>query len=148
NPPLFVRKISLRLSSMATLVTPSNVLNVFGCWGSDRSIRRTVSVSTRPEDLARPGHVFPLRSRPGGVLERRGHTEAAVDLASLAGLGGSGVICEILNKDGSMARVPELIRFCHRHRLKMIAIADLVRYRCSRESDETRLAAEFALQER
>ena len=113
-----------------------------------QTIRTAIDPSTRPEDLARPGHVFPLRCRPGGVLERRGHTEAAVDLASLAGLGSSGVICEILNKDGSMARVPDLVRFCSRHRLKMIAIADLVRYRCNRESDETCFADDFALPDR
>lgn len=113
-----------------------------------QTIRTAIDPSTRPEDLARPGHVFPLHCRPGGVLERRGHTEASVDLASLAGLGRSSVICEILNEDGSMARVPDLVRFCSRHRLKMIAIADLVRYRCSHESDETRRAADFPLSDR
>jgi 3,4-dihydroxy 2-butanone 4-phosphate synthase / GTP cyclohydrolase II len=100
-----------------------------------QTIRTAIDPNTRPEYLARPGHVFPLRSRRGGVLERRGHTEAAVDLASLAGLGPSGVICEILNEDGSMARVPDLVRFCSTHDLKMVAIADLVRYRSSDESD-------------
>jgi 3,4-dihydroxy-2-butanone 4-phosphate synthase len=76
-----------------------------------QTIRTAIEPSTRPEDLARPGHVFPLRCRPGGVVERRRHTEAAVDLASLAGLGRSDVIFEILNPDGSMARVPDLVRF-------------------------------------
>jgi len=82
-----------------------------------------------PEDFARPGHVFPLRSRDGGVLERRGHTEAAVDLARLAGFPSLGVICEILNEDGTMARVPDLYRFCRLHGLELITIADLAKYR-------------------
>ena len=93
------------------------------------TIRAAIDARSAPGDFARPGHVFPLRSRAGGVLERRGHTEAAVDLARLAGLHPSGVICEILNEDGSMARVPDLIRFCKLHGLKMITVADLVRYR-------------------
>ena len=94
-----------------------------------RTILKAIDPGCRPADLARPGHVFPLRSRGGGVLDRRGHTEAAVDLARLGGLHPSGVICEILNEDGSMARVPDLIRFCQLHGLKMITVADLVRYR-------------------
>jgi 3,4-dihydroxy-2-butanone 4-phosphate synthase/GTP cyclohydrolase II len=102
-----------------------------------QTIRRAIDPTTRPEDLARPGHVFPLRCQPGGVLERRGHTEAAVDIVSLAGLGRSGVICEILNKDGSMARVPDLVEFCGNHGLKMITIADLVRYRRNHECYDT-----------
>jgi 3,4-dihydroxy-2-butanone 4-phosphate synthase/GTP cyclohydrolase II len=93
------------------------------------TIRRAVDSRYAPEDFARPGHVFPLRSRDGGVLERRGHTEAAVDLARLAGLSPAGVICEILNEDGTMARVPDLQRFCKSHQLKMLTIADLVEYR-------------------
>jgi 3,4-dihydroxy 2-butanone 4-phosphate synthase/GTP cyclohydrolase II len=98
-----------------------------------RTIRAAVDTGSRPEDFSRPGHVFPLRARAGGVLERRGHTEAAIDLASLAGLAPAGVICEILNDDGTMARVPDLIRFCQRHNLLMITVADLARYRI--ESD-------------
>ena len=94
-----------------------------------RTIRTAVDPRYGAEDFARPGHVFPLRSRDGGVLERRGHTEAAVDLARLAGLSPAGVICEILNEDGTMARVPELQRFCKSHQLKMLTIADLVEYR-------------------
>ncbi len=86
-----------------------------------------------PQDLVQPGHVFPLRARPGGVLERAGHTEAAVDLASLAGLHPSGVICEILNEDGSMARLPELKRFSKKWGLKLISIASLIEYRHQRD---------------
>ncbi len=94
-----------------------------------QTIRAAIGPSSYPEDFARPGHVFPLRSRPGGVLERRGQTEAAVDLAILAGLYPAGVICEILNDDGTMARVPDLVRFCRMHGLMMITVADLARYR-------------------
>src|SRR5882762_4460702 len=84
-----------------------------------RTIRAAVDPQSSADDFARPGHVFPLRARPGGVLERRGQTEAAVDLAGLAGLYPAGVICEILNDDGTMARVPDLIRFCKTHDLVM-----------------------------
>jgi 3,4-dihydroxy-2-butanone 4-phosphate synthase/GTP cyclohydrolase II len=106
-----------------------------GISASDRAqtIRAAIDARSGPEDFARPGHVFPLRSRADGVLERRGHTEAAVDLARLAGLHPSGVICEILSGDGTMARVPDLLQFCKIHELKMITVADLVRYRL--ESD-------------
>jgi 3,4-dihydroxy 2-butanone 4-phosphate synthase/GTP cyclohydrolase II len=106
-----------------------------GISARDRSetIRSAIDVRSLPEDFARPGHVFPLRALPGGVLERRGHTEAAVDLARIAELHPSGVICEILNDDGTMARRPDLIGFCHRHGLKMITIAALVEYRLEYE---------------
>src|SRR5207244_5731711 len=80
-------------------------------------------------DLVQPGHVFPLRARAGGVLQRAGQTEAAVDLARLAGLNPSGVVCEVMNDDGTMARVGDLIPYCERHGLKMITVADLVEYR-------------------
>ena len=94
-----------------------------------QTIRSAIDPRSHPEDFARPGHVFPLCARSGGVLERRGQTEAAVDLASLAGLYPAGVICEILNDDGTMARVPDLVRFCKEHRLLMVTVADLARYR-------------------
>jgi 3,4-dihydroxy-2-butanone 4-phosphate synthase/GTP cyclohydrolase II len=94
-----------------------------------QTIKMAVNPNSYPEDFARPGHVFPLRARPGGVLERRGQTEAAVDLASLAGLQPAGVICEIINDDGTMARLPDLIEFCKKHDLLMITVADLARYR-------------------
>ena len=93
------------------------------------TIRTAIDPDSRPEDFARPGHVFPLRARTRCVLERRGHTEAAVDLARLAGLSPAGVICEILNDDGTMARAPDLARFCGTHQLTMITVADLVRHR-------------------
>jgi 3,4-dihydroxy-2-butanone 4-phosphate synthase/GTP cyclohydrolase II len=94
-----------------------------------QTIRAAIDNSSSHEDFAMPGHVFPLRARAGGVLERRGHTEAAVDLARSAGFCPAGVICEIVNDDGTMARVSDLIRFCRRHNLLMITVADLARYR-------------------
>jgi len=92
-----------------------------------------VDPRTLPEDLARPGHVFPLRARPNGVLERRGQTEASVDLARLAGLRHAAVICEIMNRNGSMARGSDLARFCSEYRLTMVTVAQLVRYRLETE---------------
>jgi 3,4-dihydroxy 2-butanone 4-phosphate synthase/GTP cyclohydrolase II len=113
-----------------------------GVSASDRA--RTVEVAitpgSEPRDLARPGHIFPLRARTGGVLVRSGHTEAGVDLARIAGLYPAGVICEVMNEDGSMARVPELAKFARKHRLLMITIADLIRYRMRTESLVRRLA--------
>jgi 3,4-dihydroxy 2-butanone 4-phosphate synthase / GTP cyclohydrolase II len=105
-----------------------------------RTIQALIDPATRPADLARPGHIFPLRYRPGGVLKRAGHTEAAVDLARLAGLTPAGVLCEIVNDDGTMARLPELERFCEAHDLLMISIADLIRYRRQSEKLVTRVS--------
>lgn len=96
-------------------------------------IRALIDPNTKPEDIVMPGHVFPLRARPGGVLERAGHTEAAVDLARLAGLYPAGVICEIMADDGTMARLPELEKFAEKWGLKIITIADLIKYRLKRE---------------
>jgi len=98
-----------------------------------RTIQIAINPLTRPDDLRRPGHVFPLRAREGGVLKRAGHTEAAVDLSRLAGLYPAGVICEIQNPDGSMARLPELIEYAKIHSLKIISIADLISYRLEHE---------------
>src|SRR5208282_2916086 len=98
-----------------------------------RTIQIMAEPAAVPEDLVQPGHVFPLRARPGGVLQRAGHTEAAVDLAQLAGLRPIGVLCEIMNDDGSMARLPELRKFARKHRLKICTIADLIEYRRTRE---------------
>src|SRR5271163_164984 len=100
-----------------------------------QTILAAVDPRTRPEDLARPGHVFPLRSRPDGVLERRGQTEALVDLARLAGLHHAAVICEIMNRDGSMARGSDMARFCSEYGFTMVTVAQLVRYRLETESD-------------
>jgi 3,4-dihydroxy-2-butanone 4-phosphate synthase len=100
-----------------------------------QTILAAIDADSDPDDFARPGHVFPLRCCPGGVLERRGHTEAAVDLARLAGLHPSSVICEILKDDGTMARVPDLVQFCKLHEFKMITIEDLTQYRLAHDSD-------------
>ena len=106
-----------------------------GISAADRSltIQLCMRPDTRADDLARPGHIFPLRAREGGVLVRAGQTEAAVDLARLAGLSPGGVICEIMNDDGSLSRLPDLAVFCRKHHLKLITVADLIRYRMSHE---------------
>jgi 3,4-dihydroxy 2-butanone 4-phosphate synthase/GTP cyclohydrolase II len=97
------------------------------------TIRTLVDPGTRADDLTRPGHIFPLRAMPGGVLRRAGHTEAAVDLARLAGFTASGVICEVLDQEGGMARVPELLAIAREHHLKVITIKDLIEYRITKE---------------
>src|SRR4030081_890778 len=98
-----------------------------------RTIKVAIDPATRPSDLARPGHMFPLRARKGGVLVRAGQTEAAVDLAGLAGLIPAGVICESMREDGTRARVPDLIEFCRTHGLKILTVAELIRYRLRNE---------------
>ena len=114
-----------------------------GISAADRS--RTIQVAIHPDstahDLVQPGHVFPLRAKPGGVLERIGQTEASVDLAKLAGLTPAGVVCEIMNEDGTMARIPDLLPYCERHGLKLITVADLVEYRRRHEQLVERGAA-------
>jgi 3,4-dihydroxy 2-butanone 4-phosphate synthase / GTP cyclohydrolase II len=102
-----------------------------GISAADRAhtIQVAIDPSKGPDDLVQPGHIFPLRARPGGVLQRTGQTEASVDLARLAGLNPAGVVCEIANEDGSMARVPDLVPYCEQHGLKMITVSDLIEYR-------------------
>jgi 3,4-dihydroxy 2-butanone 4-phosphate synthase/GTP cyclohydrolase II len=114
-----------------------------GISASDRAatVLAAIDPNTKPSDLARPGHMFPLRARDGGVMVRAGQTEAAVDLARIAGLYPAGVICEIMNPDGSMARVPELTKFTKKHGLLMVTIADLIRYRMSTERLVKRVAS-------
>jgi 3,4-dihydroxy 2-butanone 4-phosphate synthase/GTP cyclohydrolase II len=113
-----------------------------GISASDRAITILTAIDpkTKPQDLARPGHTFPLRARNGGVLVRAGQTEASVDLARIAGLAPAGVICEIMNEDGTMARVPQLREFCQQHGLKMLTVADLIRYRMQHERYVKRVA--------
>src|SRR5215468_8310005 len=106
-----------------------------------RTVLAAIDPNTRPQDLARPGHMFPLRAQPGGVLQRAGQTEAAVDLARLAGLYPAGVICEIMNDDGTMARVPQLTKYAKKHGLPMITVADLIQYRMRTERLVKRAAA-------
>ena len=114
-----------------------------GISAGDRAatVLAAIDPRTRPSDLARPGHMFPLKARAGGVLVRAGQTEAAVDLSRIAGLYPAGVICEIMNEDGSMARVPELTTFARRHKLPMITIADLIQYRMRTEALVRRVAS-------
>ena len=121
-----------------------------GISASDRAttILTAINPDAHPEDLARPGHIFPLRAKRGGVMVRAGQTEASVDLARIAGLEPAGVICEIMNDDGTMARVPQLTEFCQRHNLKLLTIAELIRYRMQHEryvkrTAETVLATRF-----
>ncbi len=106
-----------------------------GISAADRAttILTAIDPKTGPDDLARPGHIFPLRAKPGGVLQRAGQTEGSVDLARLAGLNPSGVICEIMSDDGTMARVPELVAFAERHNLKIVTVKDLIHYRIRTE---------------
>src|SRR6266571_5860963 len=113
-----------------------------GISAADRAttILTAVDQRTRPQDLARPGHVFPLRARKGGVLVRPGQTEAAVDMARIAGLYPAGVICEIMNEDGTMARVPQLAKVAKRHGLLMVTVADLINYRMRTERYVRRVA--------
>src|SRR5262249_21767103 len=114
-----------------------------GISAADRAMTVLTAIDprTRPSDLARPGHMFPLRAAAGGVLKRAGQTEASVDLARIAGLTPAAVLCEIMNEDGTMARVPDLSRYCARHGLAMITVADLIRHRMSNERLVQRVAS-------
>jgi 3,4-dihydroxy 2-butanone 4-phosphate synthase/GTP cyclohydrolase II len=109
-------------------------------WDRATTILTATDPHTKPEDLARPGHVYTLRARNGGVLVRAGQTEASVDLARIAGLNPSGVICEIMDEDGTMARIPQLIEFCKLHGLKLVTVASLIRYRMQHERNVRRIA--------
>jgi 3,4-dihydroxy 2-butanone 4-phosphate synthase/GTP cyclohydrolase II len=109
-------------------------------WDRATTILTATDPHTKPEDLARPGHVYTLRARSGGVLVRAGQTEASVDLARIAGLNPSGVICEIMDEDGTMARIPQLIEFCKLHNMKLVTVASLIRYRMQHERNVGRIA--------
>jgi 3,4-dihydroxy 2-butanone 4-phosphate synthase/GTP cyclohydrolase II len=134
--PLMVNQNTARLGTAFCVTIEAKHSTSTGISANDRAntVLAAIDPRTRPNDLARPGHMFPLRAQSGGVLVRAGQTEAAVDLAKIAGLYPAGVICEIMNDDGSMARVPELAKFARRHRLLMITIADLIKYRMHNES--------------
>ena len=140
--PLMVSENTSRFETAFTVPIEAKHVTSTGISAADRSatVLAAIDPETRPSDLARPGHMFPLRARGGGVLERAGQTEAAVDLARLAGLYPAGVICEIMNDDGTMARVKELSTFAKRHGLLMITIEDLISYRMSNECLVTRAA--------
>ena len=134
--PLQVDKNTTPLHTAFTVSIEARKGVSTGISAADRAatIHAAIDPATKPSDLARPGHMFPLRARDGGVLVRAGQTEAAVDLARIAGLYPAGVICEIMSKDGTMARVPELTKFAKKHKLLMITVADLIRYRMRTES--------------
>ena len=140
--PLMVTENTSQFETAFTVTIDAKGVTTTGVSAADRAatILATINPRTRPTDLARPGHVLPLRARNGGVLVRAGQTEASVDLARIAGLYPAGVICEITSKDGSMARVPELTRFARRHKLRMITIADLIQYRMRTEALVKRVA--------
>jgi 3,4-dihydroxy 2-butanone 4-phosphate synthase / GTP cyclohydrolase II len=155
--PLMAHGNESRLSTAFTVSIEAREGITTGISAADRA--RTIRVAIDPKstraDLATPGHIFPLMAREGGVLVRAGHTEAAIDIARLAGLDPSGVVCEIMNDDGTMARLPDLVAFAQRHGLKVAKIADLISYRLSRdrlvERDlattlHTRFAGDFRLQ--
>jgi len=133
--PLMVRENSSSFNTAFCVSIEAKASTTTGISAGDRAatVLAAVDPLTKPEDLARPGHMFPLRAREGGVLVRAGQTEAAVDLARMAGLRPAGVICEIMNNDGTMARVGDLARFGRRHGLLLITIADLIRYRMRTE---------------
>ncbi|CUH94226.1 Riboflavin biosynthesis protein RibBA [Propionispora sp. 2/2-37] len=136
--------VDVNTDSMSTAFTVSIDANCvttgISAYERAETIRKVLHSDAKPEDFRRPGHIFPLRYREGGVLRRAGHTEATVDLARLAGLYPAGVICEIMNDDGRMARVPELMNFVAKHGLKIITIADLIKYRKRNENFIKRVA--------
>src|ERR1700721_96548 len=123
-----------------TIEAREGVTTGISAYDRAHTIKVAIDPRSTAHDLARPGHVFPLRARKGGVLVRAGQTEASVDLARMAGLIPAGVICEIMKDDGTMARVPDLVKFCETHGLKMMTVADLIRYRLQNEGYIHRVA--------
>jgi 3,4-dihydroxy 2-butanone 4-phosphate synthase/GTP cyclohydrolase II len=141
--PLMVSQNSSRFNTAFCVSIEARGRTTTGISAADRAatVLAALDPATRPSDLIRPGHMFPLRARTGGVLVRTGQTEAAVDLSRIAGLYPAGVICEIMNEDGTMARVPELTRFARKHNLLMVTVADLIKYRMRTESLVKRMAS-------
>jgi 3,4-dihydroxy 2-butanone 4-phosphate synthase / GTP cyclohydrolase II len=141
--PQMVPQNTARFETAFCVSIEAKYVTSTGISAADRAatVLAAIDPKTRPGDLARPGHMFPLKAVNGGVLVRAGQTEAAVDLARIAGLYPAGVICEILNEDGTMARVPELTKFARRHKLPMITIADLINYRVKTEALVNRVAS-------
>ncbi|MBW8894791.1 MAG: bifunctional 3,4-dihydroxy-2-butanone-4-phosphate synthase/GTP cyclohydrolase II [Acidobacteria bacterium] len=141
--PQMVGENTARLGTAFSVSVDARGVTSTGVSASDRAatVLAMIDQRTRPSDLVRPGHMFPLKARDGGVLVRAGQTEAAVDLARIAGLYPAGVICEIMSPDGTMARVPELAKFARRHKLLMITVADLIQYRLRTEALVQRVAS-------
>lgn len=129
--PLMVAENTSKFNTAFTISVEARERTTTGISAADRAntVKALIHPNTKPTDLSRPGHTFPLRAQNGGVLVRAGQTEASVDLARMAGLSPAGVICEIMNPDGSMARVPDLIKVAKKHKIKMVSIADLIEYR-------------------
>ena len=140
--PMMVQDNTARFSTAFTVSIEAKHGVSTGISAQDRAttIKTVINPATKPDDIARPGHVFPIKARPGGVLVRAGHTEAAVDLARLAGLYPAGVICEIMNEDGSMARLRQLEEMATRYNMKMVSVADLITYRRRHEKLVQRVA--------
>ena len=141
--PLMVAQNTSRFETAFCVPVEARGRTTTGISAADRAatVLTAIDPATKPSDLLRPGHMFPLRARSGGVMERAGQTEAAVDLARIAGLYPAGVICEIMNEDGTMARMPELTKFAKKHGLLIITIADLIKYRIATESLVKRVAS-------
>jgi 3,4-dihydroxy 2-butanone 4-phosphate synthase/GTP cyclohydrolase II len=141
--PLMVRDNTSPFATAFTVSIEAKGKITTGISAADRSatVLTAIDPETQPQDLLRPGHIFPLRAKRGGVLKRAGQTEASVDLAALAGLNPSGVICEVMNDDGTMARLPDLVQFAAEHGLKIITVADLIAYRLHNETIVQRIAS-------
>src|SRR5258705_8129959 len=141
--PLMVSQNTTQFETAFCVPIEAKGRTTTGISAADRAATALTAIdpATKPSDLARPGHMFPLRSRTGGVMVRAGQTEAAVDLARIAGLYPAGVICEVMNEDGTMARVPQLAKFAKKHELLLITIADLIKYRTRHEPLVKRVAS-------
>jgi 3,4-dihydroxy 2-butanone 4-phosphate synthase / GTP cyclohydrolase II len=141
--PLMVSQNNSRFETAFCVSIEAKAGTTTGISAADRTatVLAAIDPATKPSDLSRPGHIFPLRARTGGVLARAGQTEAAVDLARMAGLRPAGVICEIMNEDGTMARVPQLLHFARRHEIPLITVADLIAYRMRTESIVNKVAS-------
>jgi len=133
--PMMVERNSSRFQTAFTVSIEAASGVTTGVSAADRvtTVKAAIADDARPADLHRPGHIFPLRARPGGVLERQGHTEATVDLVRMAGLKPCGVLCELTNPDGTMARLPDIVRFAEEHSIPVVTVEDLVEYRRERE---------------
>ena len=140
NPMVQQNREALRTAFTVSVDAAEGITTGISAFDRTRTVKLLADPATRPDELVQPGHIFPLCARPGGVLERAGHTEAAVDLAALAGLRPAAVICEILNEDGTMARVPELMEFKRVHHMPLISISSLIEYRHRREKLVERVA--------
>lgn len=133
NPMVQQNREAMRTAFTVSVDAAEGITTGISAFDRAHTVTLLANPATRPDELVQPGHIFPLCARPGGVLERAGHTEAAVDLAALAGLTPAAVICEVLNEDGTMARQPELVEFKRRHNLPLISISSLIEYRHKRE---------------